>query len=38
VHERAIALVSDAMSLPRRPTAAEMTTDRFLPPRAERAV
>ena len=38
VHERAIALVSDAMALPRRPTVAEMTTDRFLPPRAERGV
>lgn len=38
VHERAIAIVSEAMGLARRPTAAEMTTDRFLPPRAERSL
>lgn len=38
IHERAIAIVSEAMNLPRRPSVAEMTTDRFLPPIAERRI
>ena len=38
VHERAIAIVAEAMNLARRPTVAEMTTDRFLPPIAERRI
>jgi NitT/TauT family transport system substrate-binding protein len=38
VHETAIGIVVAAMALPRRPTAAEMLTDRFLPPAEERRV